>query len=580
MIRGALRLSFVPTRQIPSIPDELHWLFPRIRPFVRLHAASFLCMMVSGLLTLSAPLIIKWLIDTILPLRETRLLLPAVGLLFVSYLGKMLLGSLGNYVMLSAAQKVAFRLRVSLVRHLNTLSSKYFDETPLGKLSYSFKEPVDEIAYFGSDLLPSLLRIIVSSGITLVAMFTLSPGLTLMIIPVIAVFLKARQYFHRKLTAACDETERDRLNASAFLEEHIGAIIPIQLFGQCRRQERRAFVILARAAKSQLIFFETGVWFSAVLFLAIAFSAASVIGYGSMRVVDGSLTVGGLIAFYSLVVQLFEPLASVADLYARAQKAFAGVRQVRATLNLVPSIFNSQEMKPLTPARPHRIEIINLKFAYHPHQCVLLVPSLRINPGESVGITGENGAGKSTLGKLIARLYDVDSGSIRIAGQDVRNIDLECLRRYIAYLPREPVLFSGTLASNFRFVKPSVQDREITEVLELVGLNSLIANSAAKLHQTIGPEGCQLSGGQRQRFAIARIFLLEPKIVILDEATSCLDESSEVSLIRTIRSILTTSTLIVVSHRSSLLAQFERVLVVSGGKVCSDTKPHHPMVPH
>jgi ABC-type multidrug transport system fused ATPase/permease subunit len=177
----------------------------------------------------------------------------------------------------------------------------------------------------------------------------------------------------------------------------------------------------------------------------------------------------------------------------------------------------------------------------------LRIPFLRILPGEKVAIAGENGAGKSTLVRLIARAHDVDSGSIRIGDEDIRDICLKSLRQQVCYLPRDPVLFDGSLASNLRFVRPSASDLELREVIEQTDLTNFLATLPEGLHQRVGPDGCQLSDGQRQRLAIARALLQRPRIVILDEATSCLDPASETLVLCNLQHRLPSATLIVVS---------------------------------
>jgi ATP-binding cassette subfamily B protein len=193
--------------------------------------------------------------------------------------------------------------------------------------------------------------------------------------------------------------------------------------------------------------------------------------------------------------------------------------------------------------------------------------------GEQVAIAGENGAGKSTLAKLIARLYDPDSGSIRIGSVDIRNIQLKDLRRYVCYLPRDPILFDGTLSFNLRFVRPATPDDELQEAIRSAGLSQLVAALPDGLRQRIGPGGCQLSGGERQRIAIARAILQQPRILILDEATSCLDPSSERIVLGNIRRSFRTSTLIFISHRPSTFSTFGRLLILSGGEIVEDGNP-------
>jgi ABC-type multidrug transport system fused ATPase/permease subunit len=552
------------------IPGEIRWLWKQIQPLLHWHLASFLCITAGSLLALLTPLVLKWLIDQILPRREMELLLCAVALIFFGYQGRMALTSLGNYLMLSAAQRMALTLRASLLHHLNTLSADYYDSAPVGSVIYPFKEPVEEISYFGSDLLPAILRLFLTTGFTLATMVVLSPILTLAILPLVPVFLITRQHFRRRLALDSDGVQFDRLAWSTFLEEHLSSVIPIQMLRQERRQERRAFRLLAWTVRSQQRLFRTGVWFTVWTSLAIVLAICAVIGYGGWSVLNGTLTIGSLVAFYSFVTQLFDPLSGAAELYSRSQKTFASIRQVQAVLAQCPTVKDSPGALAFPQDRPSQIELVGVEFGYKRQKEMLSVPSLQVPGGEQIAVVGENGAGKSTLAKLIARMYDVDSGSVRIGGEDVRSIRLHSLRQKVCYLPRDPILFDGTIATNLRFVRAAVGHDELHEVINCAGLAAFIATLPDGLHQRIGPGGRQLSDGQRQRLAIARALLQRPRILILDEATSCLDPVSEVLVLDGIRRHLGAVTLIVTSHRLSTVVTFARILVLSGGRIVED----------
>lgn len=532
------------------------------------HVASFLCMTVASLLALLTPLVLKWLIDQILPHKEIRLLFAAAILIFLSYQGRTALMSVGSYLTLNAVQRMALRLRMNVLQHLDQLSADYYENTPPGAVMYPLKEPIEEVAYFGSDLLPSILHMCLTTGFTIVTMFVLSPKLTFAILPLIPVFLVARQYFRTKLSADSDAVQRNLIAWNAFLEEHISSVLSIQLLGRERNQERRAFRFLARTTRSHLALFKTGVWFTAWTSVAVVFAMSAVIDYGGWGVLSGTLSLGSLVAFYTFVTQLFDPLSGVAELYARAQRTFASIRQLQVVFALHPSITNS--LVPNIPTEQWGLEFKSVEFGYG-QDTTLFVSCLRISAGEKIAIIGENGAGKSTLARLIPRVYDVREGAIYLGGQDIRNAPLKSLRKAVCYIPRDPVLFDGTISSNLRFVRPGASDRELREVLRLTELADVVAALPGGLHHRIGPDGCQLSGGQRQRLAIARALLQRPQILILDEATSCLDPNSEALVLRNIFDYLRTSTLIVVSHRPTTVAAFGRVVVLSGGRIVGDS---------
>ena len=554
--------------RIFRVPSEICWLFRQVRPLLPFHLAAFFCVTGGTLCALANPLVLRWLIDVVLPGRRYGSLLYAAVLVFLSYAGRMALVTLGGYITLRVTQKMAVDLRARLLRHLDTLSADYHENTPVGASLYPLKEPIDEIAAFGSDLVPSLLRMLVAVAFTLGVMLKLNPRTTLAVLPLLPAFLMARIRYRRRIQSAADTVQQDRISWSNFVQEHISAIIPIQLLRRELRQERTAFLFLAKTARSQQRLYRTGILFTMSTSLTIAVAMAAVVGYGGWCVFAGTLTVGGLVAFCSYLVQLFEPLSGAVEIYTRAQKTFGSLRQVQAAFGHQPTIVNRPCAVPF-PYTPAEIAVAGLRFAYA-RQATLSIPSLHISAGEQMAMMGANGAGKSTLAKLLVRLYDADSGSISIAGEDVRNIRLESLRRYVGYLPQNPVIFDGTVAANLRVVKPSASWGELEEVLECVALTNWLRHVPGGLDYWAGPGGSRLSGGQRQRLAIARALLAPPRILILDEATSCLDAPSEELVLENLRNRFPGSTLMVISHRPSTLSRFERVLVLAAGQIIRD----------
>lgn len=534
--------------------------------------ASFFCLVAASFLSLLTPLVLRWIIDHILPEQRVGSLVVAIGLIFLAQEGRTALNSLGSYLMLIAAQNLGLNLRKSLLRHLDTLSAGYYEDVPASEAMYPLKEPVEEVSVFGSDLLPAGLRMLLTTTVTLGAMFVLSPALTLIIIPLIPIFLITRQHYRKQLSTNADDTQSKRLASNNFLQEHVASAIAIQLLGQEKRRERKAFCLWARSIRSQQCLSRTGIRFTICSSLPLVLALCGVLGYGGASVFKGELSVGSLVAFYGFVAQLFEPLSGAAELYVRTQKVFASIRQVQAAFALKPHVVNSPTALRIAKSETEPIELREAKFQYRRQQTLLDISSLRIDPGEQVAITGENGAGKSTLAKLIARLYDPLSGSIKIGDSDIRNIDLKTLRDYVCYLPRDPVLFDGSLISNLQLIGHRVSVEEIETALEEMGLSALVATLPHGLHQGIGPGGCQLSGGERQRLALARALLQEPRIFILDEATSCLDALGEAAVLRNLRGKLQRAMFIVVSHRSSTLSMFPRILVMAGGRIQEDIR--------
>ena len=558
---------------ISWVPSEIGWLSQQVRPFLRWHAASFVCISVGSFLGLLAPLVLKSLIDVVLPSRRVGVLIGAVGVIFLCHQGGAVLTSVGGYLTMRAAQRLALDMRLRLLRHLDTLSADYHEGTPVGASMYSLAEPIDEIAYFGSDLLPSILRTISAGMLTLGTMLILNARMTVAVLPLIPVFLLTRKHFRSRLAEGSNALQRKHLAWSSFLEEHLSSVVALQLLRQERRRERTAFHLLATTVRSYNKVFMTGIWFTLYTSLTIGLAMTAVLGLGCWSVFTGSLTVGGLVAFYTYLTQLFEPLGGAAETYARAQRTFTTIRQLQAVLALKPAIRACPTAIRFPQSQPWTIEIADVCFGYPKTRWQLSIPRLNIRAGEHVAMVGENGAGKSTLAKLLTRLYDANAGSILVAGRDVRKIEIESLREHVCYAPAYPILFDTTLASNLRLGKATASDAELEAVVEDVGLRDWVAYSRSGLEERVGPGGSCLSGGQRQRLGVARAILQRPRVLILDEATSSLDARSEQQLLSRLRDVLPGSTLIVISHRLSALYCVARVIIFEAGRIVEDTSP-------
>ncbi len=546
---------------------ETRWLYREVRPFLRWHLASFFCFSIASALSLFAPLVLKWLIDSVLPERRAGLLIAAMGLIFVCHQGRGLFTSGGNYLTVLAAQRLALNLRCRLLQQLNRLSPVHHERNPVGSSTYPLREPVDEIAYFGSDLVPSLLRLLVAATLTFGTMIILNAHLTLTVSPIVPIFLLARRRYGKQFESYSEQLQLDQVRWSNFLHEHLSSIIPLQLLRKERRREREAFSLLATKARTFDKLFKAGLSFSFLTSFTTAASMAAVIGYGSWSVFRGEMTVGALVAFYSYLAQLFEPLNGIADTYVRMRKISASIRQVEGLFSLKPEITNCPESICFPREGPWPIEVSELTFAYPQNRGPLSIANLTIASGEMLALIGENGAGKSTFAKLLARLYDVRSGSILIAGHDIREFSIDSLREHVFYASSQPAIFDATIIGNLRIGKTTASVSELHNALEIVGLESWVASLDFGLRQPVGPNGVQLSRGQAQALGLARSILLTPKVLILDEATSSISAQAEQRILRRLRYWLPRSTIIVVSHRLTTISVVDRVVSLRDGRL-------------
>jgi ABC-type multidrug transport system fused ATPase/permease subunit len=529
--------------------SEFSWLLSQVSPFFRLHLSSYLCIVLAGIFSLIDPLIIRLLIDDVIPNRNLRLL-PLVALaFFLTYMGRLGFDSLGAMLNFRAVQKMTFRVRLSLLRHLQRLSAEYHDNRPLGDTLHRLQVDVDQIGTLSGEVIPNALRMITVFSLVMTTMLVLNYRLTAIVLPLIPAFIIVRRRFHQRLRQASESVQEQSGKMIEFLEEHLSAIVQVQLLSCEQREARRFARISGGAVRAQVRRRATELFFSSLLYMIIVFGMAAVLCYGGYQVIARTLTPGGLVAFYGYTLQLFLPLYGVMDIYAKVQRVGASLRrlmeiaQAEIVLKDRPGALNLKHNASGT------VELEEVCFSYHNDRPVLNAVSLRVGPGERVALAGASGNGKSTIAKLVARLYDTGAGTIRLQGTDLRDIKLKSLRSFVIFVPQDPVLFDLTLRENLLYGNPYATEEELDTVTKLTQLENLIQRLPNGLDESLGPRGNRLSGGERQRVALARALLQHPKVLILDECTSALDELTEKRLFNGLHHHLNGITTIVISHR-------------------------------
>jgi len=556
------------------LPQELVWLYRRIRSLLGWHLASFGLLTVASVLALLNPLMLMWVVDRAIPYRDVSLLIIAVVIIFAGSQLRSTLTGFGAYLTLRASQLTALHIRMEIFGRLDLLSAEYHERIPTGQRLYVLREPIEEVAYFGSNLVPVILRTLLVTTFTLCAMVALNPRLTLLVLPAVPAFLVVRHRYRMLLARRSDVVHAARAESSAFLEEHLSTVIQIQQLQLERRQERRAFHSFCAVLRSQVRLSAGQVQFATWTNLPIAAAAALIIGFGAWASLRGAMTVGALVAFYGYVFQLFEPLAGGVESYAQAQRTFSSIRYLQSILNLKPAVTDKPGATYTQPLAHYDIAFIDVSFGYERLKGFLSVPRLFIREGERVAIVGENGAGKSTFAKLAARVYDTETGTISIGGVSFDRIPLSRLRALVSYVPSVPLLFDATLLDNLRLDNRDLESEQIEAAIDLVELHSLVVSLPRGLSQPIGPAGCLLSEGQRQRVALARALLRRPRVLILDEGTSAIEPTSELSMLQAISRFLPGITILFVSHRLSNLPWLDRILVFQRGRIAEDGCHH------
>ncbi len=309
----------------------------------------------------------------------------------------------------------------------------------------------------------------------------------------------------------------------------------------------------------------------------IAVGTITILGYGGYQVFAGTLTIGGLVAFYSYVARVFDPLSAAVEIYSRINRLGTSIRRILEVIEMIPSVPEGPTAVHFPSSIRGHIEMRGVSFSYRNGPPALDGLDLRLQPGEKVALVGVSGSGKSTVTKLIARLYDVSQGAVCIDGIDVRNVRLESLRTKISYLMQEAVLFDRTLKENLLMGKPSATVHELHRAIEITDLEELLQRLPLCWDAPMGPRGNTLSGGERQRVALARAVLQNPSLLLLDESTSALDVPREQRVLVNLAHHFPHQTIIFVSHRISALDWVDRIVVLSKGVIQEQGTHDHLM---
>jgi ABC-type multidrug transport system fused ATPase/permease subunit len=551
-----------------SRQGDFLWLIKQLKPYLIWQIASVACMLGSTMAALIDPMILKWLIDVVIPRHIVHLVFQAALLMFLAYGSRITLGGVAGLLTYHVNQKFLLNVRLTLFRHINKLSTDYHESTPVGATMYAVRDSVDELGSLSSDFFPLILRTAMLSVFTVGTMLHLSSRLTLLLFPLIPLFVITIRYFKQNLRHACDEVQTEGSSTAAFLQEHLSSVVQIQLLTRERYQLLKAFQTWSRLVRAGYKRKSAEFYYALASTFIVVLGIVGVVGYGGLEVIRGVLSVGGLVAFYSYIGKLFEPLYITVDMNSRFQRARACIGRIRAVLERTPRITEAPFPVPLRAGHTGaEISINDLWFSYDGRHRVLEGININVRAGEKIALVGPSGCGKSTLVRLITRLYEAQRGQILIDGVELSNISLKDLRQHVCYVPQRAKLFNDTMERNLLLGNPHAMASEVEQAVEVSGLLPVIAKLPNGLSQNLGPGGELLSGGERQRVAIARAILRKPRLLILDESTSEVDSLVEQALFERLHDYLAHASIIAITHRLAALKWVDRIHVLDEGGI-------------
>ena len=473
-----------------------------------------------------------------------------------------------RYNAFGIAWRAETELRQRLFAHLQRLHFAFHDQAQTGQLMARSATDVQQAQQFLVMIPITISNIVTMVAITII-LFTINPGLAalaLCALPLINVFAKR---FGQQVHPASLAMQAELASLATVVEETITGIRVVKGFGaeeiQAKRLAVRGQEVLGRA----LALVRIRARFNPILDFLPTLGLVAVLWYGGNQVLDGNLTLGELTAFNVYVVMLIPPLRMTGMLVAQAQRAVAAAERIDEILATDPAIVDKHKALTL-PAGGGDLVFEDVTFGYLPGRHVLDGFAMHVRPGESVAIVGATGSGKTTVARLIPRFYDVDGGRVLLDGVDVRDMKVRDLRQAVGIVFEDTFLFSDTIRSNIAFADPQAPQERVERAARLAGAHDFIMAFEDGYDTVIGERGFSLSGGQRQRVALARAILADPRVLILDDATSSVDPTKEHEIREALAEVMRNRTTVVIAHRPATIALADRVVLLDGGRVVAE----------
>lgn len=551
-----------------------------LTPYRRLVVVSVLLLAFESMLELAPPFLTKLAIDRYLtPAVHVDLGLRLAGLLkIVLILGAALLGGfvssyLHGLIMSLVGQRVMLDIRMQMFRRLQSLDVSFFDRNPVGRLMTRLTNDVETLnEMFTSGVVAIFLDIFTLAGIVVVLLW-LDWKLALITFTVLPLLYVCAHIFRIKARGSYRNV-RIRLAAlNTFLQENVTGMSVVQIFNREKGQFRRFSQLNKNLYDAHI----QGVMAYAVFYPAVEFlsavAIAMIIAFGGLDVMGGAMTFGSLVAFIQYAQRFYRPISDLSEKYNVLQSAMASSERIFSVLDREPRIVDPA-VPAVMPDAPSEVVFDHVSFTYSTGDEVLHDVSFRVAAGEKVAIVGYTGAGKTTIISLLSRFYDVNQGRILIDGRDVREYRLRDLRRHIATVLQDVFLFSGSVAHNIHLGNTEISEKKIREVARYINAERFIERLPGRYDENVGERGSSLSVGERQLLSFARALVYDPRILVLDEATSSVDTETEYLVQDALRKFMANRTSIVIAHRLSTIRYVDRIIVLHKGRVVEEGTHH------
>jgi len=473
---------------------------------------------------------------------------------------------LRSYFADRTGQRIIFDLRHKLYVHLQRMSLSFYEKRQVGSVASRLLGDIASAQNFvGAAFTNTLMD---ASAIFLISflLFRMNWRLALVSISILPFYIVLNKYFKSQIKKTSQLAQRKMEEISGNVHEKLGGISIIQSYTREKAEEKIFFQDNLEYLSYKLKNVKHNAYAQAMVGFLTTIAPVLVIWYGAIQVIHGHLTVGELTAFYAYLGMFYTPLNRLTELNILLANSQSAIERIFEVFNTSPDVMDHPDAKEFDTIK-REIKFQNVHFAYETTITVLKDINLSIPGGCTVALVGPSGAGKSTFVKLIPRFYDVSAGSITIDGLDIRDFKLNCLRRHIATVPQEPILFSGTIYENIMFGNSAATEKDVQAAAVSANAHDFICKLPNGYHTEIGEGGLKLSGGQRQRIALARAFLKNAPILLLDEATSSLDSRSENLIQQALKRLMQGRTTIIIAHRLSTIQSADKIVVFDNGEI-------------
>lgn len=540
----------------------LRRFFSYYKPYKGLFILDFSCAILVALIELAFPIVLNKVIDDILPDGELKWIIMASLLLFGLYIFNSILHFIVSYWGHMLGINIETDMRKESFSHVQKLSFRYFDNNKTGHLVSRLTNDlmdIGELAHHGpEDIFIAAMTIIGTFGV----MYYIDPTFTILIFLLVPIILILTIIFGKLMSKAFRQMFGDIADFNARVENNVSGIRVVQAFTNEDHEIKRFKVNNERFRMTKLFSYKVMAWNEAISGILTKVLSLFTLFVGAYFVLNGHLTNGDFIAFILLSGILLGPINKINMFIESYPKGMAGFRRYIEFLETEPEIADRPEAKTIDEI-DGEITFSNVSFGYAANNHALHQINLKVRPGETVALVGPSGAGKSTICSLLPRFYEVNEGSIKIDGVDIRDFKLQSLRSHIGIVQQDVFLFDGTIRENIAYGDLNASEEDIWYAAQRAQLTDVINALPEGMDTLIGERGVKLSGGQKQRLSIARIFLKNPKILILDEATSALDTEIEQAIQQALNELSIGRTTLVIAHRLATIKDADRIVVVS-----------------